>query len=469
MRCPRCDARIDQTLSRCNHCGQDLEMIKHVYRLSNTYYNIGLERARIRDLSGAIESLKKSLQYNKKNTDARNLLGLVYCEIGETVSALSEWVLSKYLQPDDNAADYYINQIQSNATKLDSINQTIKKYNAALISAKSGNTDLSIIQLKKVVAMNPNFVRALQLLALLYMNDDEYGKAYKCLKQAKKIDTTNTITLRYLKEIAFYARRPSTGEHKNPLTVKKNDPLANVTPIGAYEEEGKNWFLYVEIAIALIVGILVGVFLVRPTMSATTGISAADLSEVKDQLNVKETEYNALNDEKVELEKKVKSLKKKIESGEDGETKYKKLFEGVSLFMENKTTEAAACVAPYKESDYKSEEAKALYKKISKTLTNADAMALFESGRTKCNSGQMDAAIVDLQAALDIDPKSQDALYFMGRCYHKKGDKTKAAEFYNKVLKVSTTTSRASEAKSQLSQLGMTPEPQPTSTSSENN
>ena len=48
-------------------------------------------------------------------------------------------------------------------------NQTIKKYNSALYSAQHGDGDMAIIQLKKVVSLNPKFVRAHQLLALLYM------------------------------------------------------------------------------------------------------------------------------------------------------------------------------------------------------------------------------------------------------------------------------------------------------------
>ena len=52
-------------------------------------------------------------------------------------------MLSKYLQADDNAADYYINTIQKNQTALDATNQTIKKYNSALAAAQAGNDDLA--------------------------------------------------------------------------------------------------------------------------------------------------------------------------------------------------------------------------------------------------------------------------------------------------------------------------------------
>ena len=68
----------------------------------------------------------------KRNIRARNLLGLVYFETGEVVSALSEWVISKNLQPTRNLASEYINKLQANSNKLEAINETIRKYNDAL-------------------------------------------------------------------------------------------------------------------------------------------------------------------------------------------------------------------------------------------------------------------------------------------------------------------------------------------------
>lgn len=60
---------------------------------SNYWYNDGLKKANIRDLTGAINSLKKSLQYNRDNIASRNLLGLVYYGRGDVVEALTEWYL----------------------------------------------------------------------------------------------------------------------------------------------------------------------------------------------------------------------------------------------------------------------------------------------------------------------------------------------------------------------------------------
>ena len=52
-----------------------MEYTKKIVYQSNYWYNDGLRKAKIRDMSGAIMSLRKSLQFNRENIAARNLLG----------------------------------------------------------------------------------------------------------------------------------------------------------------------------------------------------------------------------------------------------------------------------------------------------------------------------------------------------------------------------------------------------------
>ncbi len=105
-------------LDYCPKCGYNVLIQKKVDYLSKSFYNQGLEKASIRDLSGAIACLKQSLIYDKRNIKARNLLGLVYFETGEVVSALSEWVISKSLQPTRNLASEYINKLAGESRNL---------------------------------------------------------------------------------------------------------------------------------------------------------------------------------------------------------------------------------------------------------------------------------------------------------------------------------------------------------------
>ena len=302
MRCPRCDANVSDTATLCTFCGQNLSVIHYIRRVSNTYYNLGLEKAKVRDLSGAIVVLKKSLEFNKKNTNARNLLGLIYYEMGETVAALSEWVLSKYLQADDNAADYYINTIQKNQTALDATNQTIKKYNSALAAAQAGNDDLAIIQLKKVVSLNPHFVRAQQLLALLYIHDKDYHKAAKCLNRARRIDFNNTTTLRYMQEVGDLAASSEKELVKKP---SKKDPLSNVTPVGTYKEEKRSLMPVIYVIIGAIVGLAVAFVLLWPTMKNSGSGEGSHISDTNDQLAVQSSQISGLKKEKELLQEQV--------------------------------------------------------------------------------------------------------------------------------------------------------------------
>ena len=59
-----------------------MDQMKRIRLVSNSFYNTGLELARIRDLTGAVQYLQKCLNLNKYHIEARNLLGLIYYEIG---------------------------------------------------------------------------------------------------------------------------------------------------------------------------------------------------------------------------------------------------------------------------------------------------------------------------------------------------------------------------------------------------
>ena len=103
MLCYRCGNKLGSG-RYCLHCGADVTQYRRIVRLSNRFYNHGLEKAQVRNLSGAVEDLSRALEIDKRNITARNLLGLVYYEMGETVQALCEWVVSTHYQPENNPA-----------------------------------------------------------------------------------------------------------------------------------------------------------------------------------------------------------------------------------------------------------------------------------------------------------------------------------------------------------------------------
>ena len=152
MICYHCGCNLTEH-DFCTNCGVDVSSYKVVVSASNIYYNEGLEKAKVRDLSGAIASLRQCLKLNKNHVDARNLLGLIYFEMGESVLAMNEWVISKNLRSKKNLAGEYLKLIQNNPGKLDALNTTIKKYNQSLTYCYQGSLDMAMIQLKKVLLL----------------------------------------------------------------------------------------------------------------------------------------------------------------------------------------------------------------------------------------------------------------------------------------------------------------------------
>ena len=63
MFCYNCGRRLSEH-DFCTSCGADVSLYKKVLHVSNMYYNEGLEKAGVRDLSGAAASLRQGLRFN---------------------------------------------------------------------------------------------------------------------------------------------------------------------------------------------------------------------------------------------------------------------------------------------------------------------------------------------------------------------------------------------------------------------
>ena len=135
---------------------------------------------------------------------------------------MSEWVISKNLQPIRNPATEYINVLQANSNKLQGINETIKKYNHALFLCREGHEDMAAIQLRKILAQNPKLIKGYHLLALIQIKNGEWNRARKILKKAVKIDKTNTTTLRFLREVDEQTGVPTRLERKKKGLFRLN-------------------------------------------------------------------------------------------------------------------------------------------------------------------------------------------------------------------------------------------------------
>lgn len=469
MICYQCGCTLSEH-DFCTNCGADVALYKKILYISNRFYNEGLERANVRDLTGAITSLRQSLKFNKNNVEARNLLGLVYFETGEVVAALSEWVISKNLRPKKNIADDYIDMIQTNQNRLDMINQTIKKYNQALTYCNQDSLDLAVIQLKKVLSLNPKFIRAHQLLALLYINNEEWEKARRELVKCSEIDTNNIATQRYMKEVDEMLM-PEEGVKQSSRKKQKSEDAVKyqsgnetiIQPVNI--REGKGVTSLLNLGIGIIIGIAIALFLILP---ARIQASRADIDEqlrkVSEQSDGKTATIDELQLQINELTQNNESLQQDLEAylGTDGKLRsVESLLKAADAYLTN--PEDVTTVADHLEeivqegtesTDDNSESFKSLYNTLLALVGPSVAQAYYDEGYEAFRQENYSDAIPNLEKAFKYDAANGDALYNLANSYYRSGDEEKAREAYRQVIELFPGTEKANRSETYLEEMG---------------
>lgn len=462
MKCYNCGAQLTGD-SICPNCGADVSIYNDVVKASNAYYNRGLEKANVRDLSGAIEDLKMSLTFNKGNIRARNLLALVYCEMGDVVEALSEWVMSKNIKPEKNLAGSYITRIQSNQTRFEAVTQNIRKYNVALAAAKEGNSDIAIIQLKKVTTQNPKFVKAQLLLALLYMKEKEYARAKKCLNQVLRTDVSNTQARRYLNEIKRL-ESDRTAEAQDSFLPKlksrktETQPLNGndvIMPHSSYKEPSNGAITIINILVGALIGAALIWFLITPARyKGLTSDYNQSILEYSEKLSNGNAELNSLTRQLQDVTAERDTLNQKLESisGVDGNNKLlTAVIDAANAYIANEPTKAAKYLVDVDVSSLPSDNAKSLYNTIAAATTASAANELYNTGYSNYSRGRYDQAVEDLTVAYKLDSTKADAAYYSAKCYVALDQTENAKKYYQYIVTNFPTSRYISEATTYVS------------------
>lgn len=464
MNCYSCGSRLSSN-NFCNACGADVGKYKKIMHTANRFYNEGLERANVRDLSGAISSLRQCLKFNKKHIDARNLLGLIYFEMGEAVQGVTEWIISKNFRPEKNIANDYINTIQQNQNRLESITNTIRKYNNALELCYQESPDLAIIQLKKVLSMNSKYVQAHLLLALLYIEQHEFEKAKRETDRVLKIDCGNLMALRYTKEIDAALnlgddKIGKTKKFKSDIQKYKSGNDVIIQPINQKEPLGVATFL--QIALGIVIGLCVTYFLILPARIQTTKDEMnSEIASYGEQIDKKNTEIEDLNTRVKSLEQSNLDLQSDIQKyeGSNGAIDANNyLIEAAYAYMVNPNDDLT--IEKYLDligNDYieqnASEEFIELYNFLKASIGDSVADTYYNSGIAAYNESNYNQAIADLLKAYTYDATSDKALYYLALAYLDSGDVANAKDRLSQVVNIFPDSEFARKAASRLEEI----------------
>ena len=451
----------------CSHCGMDVSVYKRIVKLSNTYYNAGLTKAKNRDLAGAADTLRRSVKLNKRNIDARNLLGLVYFEMGETVQAFSEWVMSTNIQPDNNPADKYLIAIQQEKGKVDELNHTIKKFNVALEYAQNGTDDMAIIQLKKVLNQNPNLIKASQLLCLLYMKNGQYERAKRTIKKSLKIDKCNPLSIRYLRELNTYMEDEKKNDSDKRMERRRSlrgimvdRPYLSGNDVIIPQNNFKEAITGAQSILHIIIGLLLGAalvyFIVTPARISNVTEQVNEIKVEYDQkIAIKNSTISELQNQVDTLEKEKEKLSSELAQYTDTDntiaSNYSNLLEAVENYL-NKDYDASAKALQKVNSKLKmnSTAFTNVYKELNSHLSSQMASSAYDAGKIAMDQADYDEAIVQFEKCLESDPANDDAIYYIAWSYSHKGDNTNAKKYFKKIVDEFPNSKHYDVAKNQL-------------------
>ena len=416
-----------------------MDYVKRNHQIANSYYNLGLEKAQIRDLSGAAECLKKSLRFNKYQTDSRNLLGLIYYEMGEVADAIVQWVISLNLQPENNRCDYYLDEIQRKPGRLEVASQNVKKYNQALWYAQTGSYDLAILQLVSAVEENDHYVKAQLLLALLCISQENYIRAGKALRRVLQIDRSNQKALWYMSVVKKNTGRAEIErqqlDHAFSHSRLEDDNI--ILPPTYRESTGGQ--MVIHILVGVVLGVAAFMTLVMPSIEERINSEHnQEILEYSEQLSQSNIRADQLESQLAQAEGARDTAEASLESvvSDSGGTisQYASLARILQAYREDNFRTAVQIYAGMNTALITDPNLAPILEEIQTDMAEDGYQVLDELGDEAAGSGDYAGAVSYYDASLRIQPDNAAVMYDKAAALKAQGQEDEADDLFGQII-----------------------------------
>lgn len=345
MKCPVCGTIVKNS-HICPKCNENAYVLIKIFNISVRLYNEALQKANNKDFSNAISLIEKSLYFNKNNTEARNLLGLLYYQTGRLGDAVKQWIFSSNInQNKNNKAFYYLEIFNQNIRKFEKLDDSVRLYNEAIKFLKEKNDDLAVIRLKRALDINKNFIDAMNLLAFCYIVQKKYKKALKILNNVLFLDKNNKIALTYIDEIEALKK-------KNKKEILQEEYTYNGMVKTVDEDEGyskintnSNSFIF---TFSFIFGFLLcGLLMYFLFVPDYVDKKISEIEQLNNEMYLEKEENDSIilqKDEDIKaLQQENEQIKKQLQTYIDKENinnNYQKIEQALGLYKKGQRTDA---------------------------------------------------------------------------------------------------------------------------------
>lgn len=437
IKCPNCGEILDNG-KICGKCGADAILLEKAVKLSNKLYNDGLRMAKCKDMSGAMSCLSKSILINKRNINARNLLGLLYFETGRIGDALKQWVISTNIKEDANAAREYIEDYRKNEKEYKKLNEALKMYNQAVKFMQQKSDDMAVIQLRKAVDINSKFVDALNMLALCYILQNKDSKADEIIKNVLNIDVKNAAALRYYRHL-----HPDKGTHFEETPIKKISDREPTLKYNSNVVKGGVKSKVIELAMFIIGCVCTAVIMYILVIPGISEAKDEEMKTVQNEFEEMKKDYDEQSNVNADKIKKLEEENANLKVQNEQYTKQAneqamsdKISNANSLFSEGKVEDAISIIGGI-DTALLSEENKNAYNEIKDKAYSSRAKTMYNEGKKLYDRKKYDEAKTALSEGVVYGDGNLQAkyssMYYLGKIYMEEGDSEKAKEYFSQV------------------------------------
>jgi|GEM_PF-696860 len=366
-----------------------------------------------------------------------------------------------------------IEKFSQDSNVPESVIDSIKAYNKAIEYLRTGSEDIAIIELKRVVAVNPDFYEAVNLLGLCYAYTNQLDKAQELFGKVVQSEDNVLKAAEYLNYVtggdsssSRKKSRPVKGSSASHKTsIKDKYQKKEVYPVRneAYNQDDVepeliliktlgNQFKKPGFALAfnlfsvicLVAALVFFILAVKDTKD-----TPMDVEPVADT-TVNETLSKTLQENK--------ELKMQLDEA-NLELKQYKLSNEISqvstLYSQGKYLTAAEKLREIPVDQLNAEQ-KERYETLKKNVNLKAASELTTKGNSLYNSKKYAEAIENLEKVFELGDNwtfGDKALYILGKSYVEQGENQKGAETFQKLITQYPKSQYVKYAKSRLKAL----------------
>lgn len=340
---------------------------------------------------------------------------------------------------------------------------SVKAYNKAIEYLRTGSEDIAMIELKRVVSVNPDFYEAVNLLGLCYAYTNQLDKAEELFGKVVKGESNVIKAADYLNYISAGDGNSSRKNLKPKNSAKKiSSPVKEKPKKEELKEEVKTEYIllkkiFIQLrkpAVALSIGLIgliclvVSLMFFFVTMNGTKEVGSNNEPSENTQYSVEYNKAVAENENlKTQLEE-VNNQLKQMQLSSD-------ISQAFELYGQKKYEAAADKLLSISVENLPA-ELKKRYDSMKGDIYLKAANQLANEGNSLYNNKKYAEAVAKLDKVFELGSKwafGDKALYILGKSAVETGDNQKAAKAYQKLIDEYPKSSYVKYAKGRLNEI----------------